>query len=145
VLEAVDQHALVLYEVAMRLNTIIDLQAALTAVSKLARTAIGADRCEVISANRFDKLNELGFPTSIAHQAIDQRAVVFIPDLSVDFTLAPGQSTFLLHIRLVLCVPAMAGDEVVALTRMPIAPGPPRVRSTNKTRNWQWPSATRPP
>jgi diguanylate cyclase (GGDEF)-like protein len=116
VLEAVDQHALVLYEVAMRLNTIIDLDTALKEVSNLARTAMGADRCEVIPANRFDRLGELGFPTSLARQAIDQRAVVFIPDLSSEFDTAVGQSPLLLHIRSVLCVPGLAGDEVVALT-----------------------------
>src|SRR5436190_20597739 len=40
VLEAVDQHALVLYEVAMRLNTIVEMDAALREVSTLARTAL---------------------------------------------------------------------------------------------------------
>jgi diguanylate cyclase (GGDEF)-like protein len=116
VLEAVDQHAVVLYEVAMRLNTIIDLDTALKEVSDLARTALGADRCEVIPASRFDQLSELGFPTSLARQAIDQRAVVFIPDLSAEVTIVPGQSTSLLHIRSLLCMPGLAGDEVVGLT-----------------------------
>ena len=116
VLEAVDQHALVLYEVAMRLNTIIDLQTALDEVSSLARTAIGADRLEVIPANRFDKLGELGFPTSLARQAIDQRSVVFIPDLSAESDTLAGQSRSVMSIRSVLCVPGVAGDEVVALT-----------------------------
>jgi diguanylate cyclase (GGDEF)-like protein len=116
VLEAVDQHAVVLYEVAMRLNTIIDLETALKEVSNLARTAMGADRCEVIPANRFDRLSESGFPISLAYQAIDQRAVVFIPDLSSEFDTAVGQSTLMLHIRSVLCVPGIAGDEVAALT-----------------------------
>jgi diguanylate cyclase (GGDEF)-like protein len=116
VLEAVDQHALVLYEVAMHLNTIIDLEAALQEVSNLARTALGADRCEVIPTTRFDKLGELGFPTSLARQAVEQRAVIFIPDLSAEAGSAGGQSASLLHIRSVLCVPGLAGDEVVALT-----------------------------
>src|SRR6266849_6719628 len=66
VLEAVDQHALVLYEVAMRLNTIIDLDTALKEVSSLPRTALGADRCQVVPANHFDQLTDVGFPTSIA-------------------------------------------------------------------------------
>ena len=116
VLEAVDQHALVLYEVAMRLNTIIDMDAALKEVSSLARTALGADRCEVIPASRFDQMSELGFPTSFARQAIEQRAVVFVPDLGADQNEAPGQSSYLLNIRSVLCVPGLAGDEVIALT-----------------------------
>jgi len=116
VLEAVDQHAVVLYEVAMRLNTIIELDTALKDVSDLARTALGADRCEVIPSNRFDQLGELGFPASLARQAIDQRAVVFIPDLAAEMDTVYGQSSLMLNIRSVLCVPGVAGDEVVALT-----------------------------
>jgi diguanylate cyclase (GGDEF)-like protein len=115
VLEAVDQHAVVLYEVAMRLNTIIDLETALKEVSSLARTTMGADRYEIIPANRFDRLSEVGFPVSIAQEAIDRRAVVFIPDLSAEMNTQIGTGA-LLHIRSVLCVPGLAGDEVVALT-----------------------------
>src|SRR5262245_17082030 len=116
VLESVDQHAVVLYEVAMRLNTIIELDTALREVSDLARTALGADRCEVIPSSRFDRLDDLGFPVSLAHQAIEQRAVVFIPDLAAEMDTVMGQSALLLNIRSLLCVPGLAGDEVVALT-----------------------------
>lgn len=116
VLEAVDEHAVVLYEVAMRLNTIIELDTALKEVSNLARTAMGADRCEVIPSSRFDRLGELGFPISLAHQAIHQRAVVFIRDLSAEMDTVFGQSSMMPHIRSLLCVPGLAGDEVVALT-----------------------------
>ena len=116
VLESVDQHAVVLYEVAMRLNTIIELDTALKEVSDLARTAMGADRCEVIPSGRFDRLGELGFPISLARQAIEQRAVVFIPDLSADMDTVMGQSSLLLNIHSLVCVPGLAGDEVVALT-----------------------------
>jgi diguanylate cyclase (GGDEF)-like protein len=116
VLEAVDQHALVLYEVAMRLNTIVEMDAALKEVSNLARTALAADRCEVIPASRFDQLAELGFPTTFARQAIDKKAVIFVPDLGTDPTEPRGQSSLLLNVRSVLCVPGLAGDEVIALT-----------------------------
>src|SRR5258706_9214579 len=113
VLESVDQHAVVLYEVAMRLNTIIELDTALKEVSDLARTALGADRCEVIPPNRFDRLGDLGFPASLARQAIEQRAVVFIPDLSAEMDTVLGQGSLMLNIRSLLCVPGLAGDEVV--------------------------------
>ncbi len=116
VLESVDQHAVVLYEVAMRLNTIIELDTALKEVSDLARTALGADRCEVIPASRFDRLGDLGFPAALARQAIDQRAVVFIPDLAGELDTVMGQAAMMLNIRSLLCVPGLAGDEVVALT-----------------------------
>src|SRR5258706_578981 len=79
------------------------------------KVALGADRCEVIPPNRFDRLGDLGFPASLARQAIEQRAVVFIPDLSAEMDTVLGQGP-MLNIRSLLCVPGLAGDEVVALT-----------------------------
>jgi pSer/pThr/pTyr-binding forkhead associated (FHA) protein len=70
-LQAVDQHAVLLYEISRRLNTVLDLQTALREVSKLVRISIGAEKCEVILAEHFDQLADLGFPTSIARQAIE--------------------------------------------------------------------------
>ena len=115
-LEAVDQHAVLLYEISRRLNTVLDLHTALREVSRLMRVSMGAEKCEVILAEHFAELAELGFPTSIAHQAIEQRSVVAIPDLSAEARRSAGDSTMLLQIRSVLCVPVMIGEEVVALT-----------------------------
>ncbi len=115
-LQAVDQHAVLLFEVARRLNTILDLQASLREVSKLMRISMGAEKCEVILAEQFGQLGELGFPTSIARQVIEQRLVVAIPDLSASGDQTASDSALLLRIRSVLCVPVMSGEEVVALT-----------------------------
>lgn len=112
ILESVDQHAVLLYEVASRLNTIMDVDTALNEVAKLMQTSMGAEKCNVIQAEHFGRLTELGFPTTVAQQAIDQRSAVIIPDMS-DHT--PGKSALLLRIRSVLCVPIMIGPEVVAL------------------------------
>ncbi len=114
-LESVDQHAILMYEIAGRLNTILDLQDALREVSELMRVAMGVDKCEVMLAERFGQLGELGFPTSIARQAIEQRAVIMIPDLSAQIDPVPGKSALLLGIRSVLCVPVLLEQEVVAL------------------------------
>ncbi len=116
VLESVDQHALVLYEVATRLNTILDLNLALLEVSNLARVALGASRCEVLPIDRFDRLAELGFPTHIAHQALTQRSVVFLPDLAAGAAPDTGPAGLAMRIRSVVCVPGMMGEDVVALT-----------------------------
>ena len=112
-LESVDQHAVLLYEVAGRLNTIIDLDTALREVSNLMKVAMGADKCEVVLAERFGQLAELGFPTTIAELAIDKRSAVVIPDVQADAAL--GKSALLLRVRSALCVPVMSGEEVVAL------------------------------
>ena len=63
----------------------------------------------------FDRLGELGFPTSIAQQAIDQRSVVVIPDLSALTEQFPSQSALLLRIRSILCVPVLVEEQVAAL------------------------------
>ena len=80
-LESVDQHAILLYDVASRLTTVLDLETALKEISKMMRVALGAERCDVILADHFKQLDKLGFPVAIAQQAIDQRSVVIVPDL----------------------------------------------------------------
>ena len=114
-LESVEQHAILLYEVASRLNALIDLETALQEVARMIQTAMGAERCQVILAGHFDRLTELGFPTSIAHQAIEGRMTVVIPDLSTYADDSLAKSALLLHIRSVLCVPVLLSEEVVAL------------------------------
>jgi diguanylate cyclase (GGDEF)-like protein len=114
-LESVDQHAVLLYEVASRLNTILDLDTALQEVSDLMRVSMGAAKCGVILAERFDQLAELGFPASIALQAIEQRSVVILADVPAQMDPGVSKSALLLGIRSVLCVPVMIGEEIVAL------------------------------
>ena len=114
-LASVDQHAVILYEVSSRLNTILDLKTAMQEVSRLLLESMGAEKCEVILAEKFDQMGELGFPTSIAQQAIDQRSVVVIPDLAALTEHFPSQSALLLRVRSVLCVPVLVESQVAAL------------------------------
>lgn len=112
-LESIDKHAVLLFEVSSRLSAIIDLEPALQETSTLMRVYMGADKCDVILAEDFDRLEELGFPSSIARQALEECSVVFIADLSsLD---KHTDSTVLMHIRSALCVPVMQGKEVTAL------------------------------
>jgi adenylate cyclase len=113
VLESLDQHAVLLSEVTARLNTIFDLPTALQAVASMMKTAMGADRCEVILVDQIDRLAELGFARSIAQQAIQQRSAVILQDAAADQNL--GRSASLLNIHAALCVPVMTGDEMLAL------------------------------
>ncbi|HRF50757.1 MAG TPA: adenylate/guanylate cyclase domain-containing protein [Anaerolineales bacterium] len=112
-LESLDHHAVLLYEVASRLNTVIDLDTALREVSDMMRVAMGADKCQVILAERFSQLHDLGFPVSIARLALDQRSAVIIPDAQANPQL--GKSAVLMRIRSAMCVPVMSGEKVVAL------------------------------
>ena len=114
-LQSVDQHAVLLYEVSSRLNTILDLKTAMQEVSNLIRNSMGADKCEIIQAHAFQQLSELGFPASIAQQAIDQRSVVIIPDMTAQNETMPSQSASLLRIRSILCVPILIEGNVAGL------------------------------
>ena len=113
-LQAVDQHALVLYEVTSRLNTILDLDMALNEVARLAQAALGADQCGVIPVSRFDQLDKLPFPASYARQAIEQRAILARPDLAAELqdTAPTGDGP---PIQALVCVPGTVNKEVLAL------------------------------
>ena len=116
-LESIDQHAVLMYEVAQKLNTVMRVDAALQEVSSLMKRSLGADRCEVITADKFDLLNDLGFPVSIARQAIELKATVNIPDIELEQGQF-GSSAALYRIRSVICVPVMSSGEVIGLIYM---------------------------
>ena len=113
-LESIDQNAVFLDAIASRLTMIFDLEAALLEIEKLARLAVGADKCGVILADRFDQLEELEVPSAIARQAIEQRSVVIIPNLKPQSDQLKGNNVQPL-IRSVLCVPVIIEQDVAAL------------------------------
>jgi hypothetical protein len=113
-LHSVDEHALVLYEVATRLNAILDPDAALAEVARLARSALGAAATEVIPVYRFAELDVLGPLAPYARQAIAARSIVSLPDVAGD-TAAIPRHTDGEPIGPLLCVPGAIGDEVLVL------------------------------
>ncbi len=117
-LESLDHHAVLLYEVSRELNTILDMETALREVSNLMRRSMGAERCEVILASSFGELRELGFPESIAKLAIEQRSALVIPDMAQLADQDAGKSAMLYRIRSALCVPVISGEDVLALIYM---------------------------
>ncbi len=116
-LESLDRYAVLLCDVSERLNTIIDLDLALAEVGRRIQEAMGADKSQVILAESFPRLQELGFPTSIAQKAIKEHATVLIPDMvqAVRNDQTIGKSGLLIGIRSALCVPVMMGGEVLGL------------------------------
>jgi len=117
VLESIDQHAVLMYDAARKLNTVLDVDSALREVASMIRLALGADRCEVILPEKFDNLRDIGFPVTIAKMAVERRSVVNIPDISLEEDRI-RESASLLRICAVLCVPVLSGDEVMALIYM---------------------------
>ena len=114
-LEAIDQHTILLFEVAARLNTIMDLDTALREVSNLVKLSMGADKCEIILAEQFRDLPQTGFNATVARQAIEGKAAVLIPDAVAQPDQTMVKSAGQQHIRSALCVPVTAGDEILGL------------------------------
>ncbi|MFM8322825.1 MAG: adenylate/guanylate cyclase domain-containing protein [Chloroflexota bacterium] len=128
ILESLDQHAVLLSEVASRLNTILDLPTALHTVASMMKVSMGADRCEVILIDQVERLAELGFARSIAQQAIQQRSAVILQDASHDPNF--GHSAALLNIHAAMCVPVMSSDEMLGLIY--VFKNRPRTRAFDK-------------
>jgi adenylate cyclase len=118
VLESLDHHAVLMYEVSRQLNTVMDIDTALREVSALMKQAMGADRCEVILADRFGQLEELQFPRTIAEDVIKQRSAVVVRDLETSHYGKTSGSSLLMRTKSALCVPVMVGNDVTALIYM---------------------------
>lgn len=95
VLESVDNHALLLYEVAQKLNTILDLPTALVETAALIKQFMNAEKCSVILEQDFDHLVPQQFDPELALKAIRDRSA----EIRVDS----------------MYVPIMAGDELFGL------------------------------
>jgi len=57
VLEAVDEHPIPLNEITEKLNTVVDLDSAISLVIELMKRTMGVDVCEIILAQNFNKIN----------------------------------------------------------------------------------------
>jgi class 3 adenylate cyclase len=98
VLESVDNHSLLLYEVAQKLNTILDLPTALVETADLVKQYMNAEQCTVILEQDFDRLVPLQFDPELARKAIRDKSA----EIRVD----------------TICVPIMAADELLGLIYM---------------------------
>lgn len=113
VLESLDRNAVLIAEVASRLNTILDIPTVVNEISGLMKTTLAADRVEVLLPDQFSKLSESGLATSIARQALEQRSAVMVQDTTNH--PAVGNSAFLLRIHAAICVPILSGNDILGL------------------------------
>lgn len=116
--ESFDQHAALMYEAASQLNTVLDIDMALTKLATLVQNSMGTDQCAVILANQFNRLHEFDFPVSIAQAAIEQKTTISIPDLRTYHDDRLRESAAAHHIRSALCVPILANKKIIALLYM---------------------------
>jgi adenylate cyclase len=114
-LESLDRHAILLYEIIDRLNKVFDIQGALKEIALLMQRSLGVEKCEIFLPHQFKELTGRGFPTTYAERAIHQREAVFIPNLTLSITPDISESAGRLQIRSLLCVPAILNEQVIAL------------------------------
>jgi class 3 adenylate cyclase len=94
VLEAVDEHPILLYEITEKLNTVVNMEAAISLVTELTKRAMGVDVCEIIMAQNFNQISKEG---------VDNLTVRAIRNSSVEVS------------PLSICVPIISSEKPLAL------------------------------
>ena len=117
-LEALDHHTVLMYQISERLNTVMNLTDCLEEIGFLMKQAMGADKCKVILKEQFDKMEDFGFPSTLAQSAINEKSAVVIPDMAQSDASKDSESATLLKIRSALCVPIMSENEIIGLIYM---------------------------
>ena len=117
-LESLDQHAVLLYEVARQLNTVTDIDTALREVSTLIKRSMGADRCEMILSTQFQELNKLGWPACLVDDAIKNQSAVVIADLADKLGADALENPEMFQIHSAMCIPVITGTELLGLLCM---------------------------
>jgi class 3 adenylate cyclase len=97
-LESLDQHSVLIYDVARKLNTVLDIEAALNEVTGLLKMAMGVDICEVILAEQLKDMETSDFIDPLARRAVNICSAEVTPT-----------SMF---------VPIMRGEELIGLISM---------------------------
>jgi class 3 adenylate cyclase len=93
-LESLDQHAVLLYDVARKLNFATSLEMIVDALTGLIKHAMGVRSCEIIMKDDFGRFDDSG-GTALAVRAIKNRSA----------EVSPSE----------MCIPVLSGDEVLAL------------------------------
>jgi adenylate cyclase len=98
VLEAIDEHSIILYDVARRLNTVLDTPHAIDEVKSILKRALVLDYCEVVLADKLLKID--------TSQLVHPMAKKAIHDKTVEVTSR------------IMFVPVMGGEQVLGLMIM---------------------------
>jgi diguanylate cyclase (GGDEF)-like protein len=113
ILESVDNYGVLLHEVGQRLVNMPDLDNALFEITELIKRMIGAEECEVILADIFDRLEEKGIPASVVQATVrNQSANIFSDDYE---DAVEGKGNVSQAAQSILLVPVLIDGDVVAL------------------------------
>ncbi len=74
VLESVDQHSDLLYEISSKLNTVLDIKTAFHEVTELIRRMMEVEKCEVLIGKQVHEMVTSEFSDPLAKQAIKNRS-----------------------------------------------------------------------
>jgi diguanylate cyclase (GGDEF)-like protein len=116
VLHSIDRHTILLNEIAENLNTVADLESAISQVTELTKLVLGVDRCIIVLAQNFDRIKGLGIPRTIAGPAMEQQQVVLIQGPEKHERL--GRTGLLQKVSTALCVPVQIDKTVAAILYM---------------------------
>jgi class 3 adenylate cyclase len=97
VLEAVDENPMLFYEITEKLNTVVDLDSAISQVIDLTKRAMGVDVCEIILAKDFNSLN-MEDENDLVVKAIKSSSVEASP--------------------MILCVPIIGGGKPLGMIHL---------------------------
>lgn len=113
ILESVDNYGVLLHEVGQRLVNMPDLDHALLEITELIKRMIGAEECQVILADRFDKLENMGIPASVVQATVrNQSANIISNEFEQSVT---GKGNVSQIAQPILLVPVLIDGDVVAL------------------------------
>jgi len=113
ILESVDNYGVLLHEVGQRLVNMPDLDNALFEITELIKRMMGSEECQVILADDFDKLEEMGIPASVVQATVkNQSANIFSNDSKES---SEGKDKISPRAQSILLVPVLIDGDVVAL------------------------------
>ena len=113
ILESIEQFGVILHEVGQRLIKMPDIDTALVEISNLIKRMIGAEKCEVLLADRFYHLSRMGIPSSYIQNSIENQSASIFSDVQDGqiFNTEPVK----IPVRSRLLVPVIIDRNVVAL------------------------------
>ena len=113
ILESIDHYGVLLHDIGQRLVNIPDLNDALQEIAGLIKRMLGAEECQIVLANQFDKFEENGIPARLAKKIIENQTATILSDPVESKEIAEDSITHLA--QSILLAPVITDGTVVAL------------------------------
>ncbi len=78
-LESLDEHSILISDIARKLNTVLDIETAITEITSLLKRAMGVDICEVVLAAQLKEMATSDFIDPLAQRALDKCSAEVTP------------------------------------------------------------------